>query len=220
MKAKFTLIGVGISAICLVGILIYSSQQTKQADRFRDAAQKLAQSKGKTSTAQAISPEQQFNQYMDFDRDVRRFLRNQNEMTPAERIRQARALAQRVDARQKSRHLSAGEALKLHMTLINASEPDEQKKALQIAELIVRYQADAERQQAEFVASQKRDPRFQAYKTREAQIVAEVQAMRSFPAGMSRDEYLRQRLFEARAAIYSTEQPGEQFSGPAQPPTQ
>jgi hypothetical protein len=216
MKAKFTMIGVGISTACLIGILIYSSQQTKQADRLSAAARKYAQTKGPTNTAQAITPEQQFRQYMEFDRDMRRFLRNQGKMTPTERARQARELSQRVDEREKSKQLSAGEALKLHMTLINASESDEQKKAMQIADLIVRYQADAERRQAEFVASQKRDPQFQAYKTREAQIVAEVQAMRSFPGGMSRDEYLRQRLFEARAAIYSTAQPNVQLPAPAQ----
>ncbi len=218
MKAKFSLIGAGISAICLVSILIYSTQQTKETDRLRAAAQKFALSKGVTNGTQAITPEQQFRQYMQFDRDLRRFLLNQAAMTPTERSRQALGLMQRVDERAKSKQLSAGEALKLKMALIRASEPDEQKQALQIADLIVRYQSDAERRQSEFVASQKRDPRFQSYKTREAQIVAEVQAMQSFPAGMSRDEYLRQRLFEARAAIYNTAQPSEQSPTPAQPP--
>ena len=220
MKAKYSLAGTGIAFVCLIGIVIYSMQKTKEADKLRAAAQQYAAqaSPNASSGVPTMTPEQQFHRYMDFERDMRRFLREQNAITQPERTRRARALMRRVDERERDKQLSAAEALKLKMTLIRAMEPDEKKQALQIADLIVHYQSDAERRQAAFLQSQKNDPRFQAYKSREAQIVAEVEAMRSFPGGMSRDDYLRQRLLEARAAIYYTPPTGAQTPAPAPQP--
>ncbi len=212
MKAKLSLIGTGVAIVCMIGIAIYSTQKTKEADKLRTATQALIK---KTTPGPAtgemanLSPDEQFKHYMSFERDMRRFLRDQEEMTPAERNRLAIDLMQRIDQREEKKHLSAGEGLKLKIALINATVSDENQQALQVAELIARYQARAERQQAAFLDAQQRDPRFQSYKAREAQIVAEVQAMRSFPSGMSRSEYLRQRLLEARAAIYYTPQSAE-----------
>lgn len=48
-------------------------------------------------------------------------------------------------------------------------------------------------------------PGFAQYKEMETRIVAEVQGMTSFPEGMSRQEYLRNRLQEAREQAYSGE---------------
>ncbi len=222
MKAKLSLIGSGIAVICLIGILIYSTQKTKEADKLRSATQALIKAKQGTGAGQpsTVGPDEQFKHYMTFERDMRRFLRDQEDMTLDERKLLASDLSHRIDEREKNKHLNAGEGLKLKIALIHATEPDEDKQALQVAELIARYRARAERQQAAFLAAQQRDPRFQAYKTREAQIVAEVQAMRSFPDDMSRSEYLRQRLLEARAAIYYAPQTGQQQStDPATPPS-
>ena len=44
-------------------------------------------------------------------------------------------------------------------------------------------------------------------KAREAQIVSEVLAMTTYPGGMSRDDYLRVRLQEARQSIYGAQSP-------------
>lgn len=222
MKAKLSLIGSGIAVICLIGILIYSTQKTKEADKLRSATQALIKAKQGTGAGQpsTVGPDEQFKHYMTFERDMRRFLRDQEDMTLDERKLLASDLSHRIDEREKNKHLNAGEGLKLKIALIHATEPDEDKQALQVAELIARYRARAERQQAAFLDAQQRDPRFQAYKTREAQIVAEVQAMRSFPDDMSRSEYLRQRLLEARAAIYYAPQTGQQQStDPATPPS-
>jgi hypothetical protein len=225
MKAKFSLIVGLFAVICLIGVLVYSIKMTNEADKLRTAARALSQVQQQQglSTGQPtpVGADEQFKEYMTFERDMRRFLRDQQEMNAADRKRQAIALGHRIDEREKNKHLNAGEGLKLKMALIRAMEPDEEKQALQIAELILRYKTRAEHQQAAFVAEQQRDPRFQSYKAREAQIVAEVQAMRSFPAGMSRDEYLRQRLLEARAAIYYTPQQATQQpnTAPATPPS-
>ena len=48
--------------------------------------------------------------------------------------------------------------------------------------------------EAAFVAQQQADPRMQRYKAREKTVVAEVMAMTIIPGGLTRDEYLRQRL--------------------------
>ncbi|TXI49224.1 MAG: hypothetical protein E6Q50_08520 [Lysobacter sp.] len=224
MKAKFSLIGTGTAMVCLIGIVIYASQKTKEADNLRAAAQLHAAQTSANSAAAAaagksLTPEQQFRIYMDFERDMRRFLRDKDTLDQAERTRQAKALMGRVDEREKAMQVSAPEGMKLKMALIRAMEPDERKQAQQIGEMIVRYQVEAERQQTAFLDSQRNDPRFQAYKTREAQIVAEVETMQRFPGGMSRDEYLRQRLLEARAAIYYTPAPTDAQAPAPQPPT-
>ncbi len=222
-KMQLSAFGMGMATICLVGIVIYSSQKTKEAKDLDETARAIASATGKkTSVASAATtPEQLFRQHMDFERDVRQFIRDNESWTPTERQRRAQDLALRIEEREKTRYVNAGEAFKLKMMLIRATEPDEQKQNQRIADLALRYQAEAERQQTAFLDTQKRDPRFQAYKSREAQIVAEVGAMRSFPGGMSRDEYLRQRLLEARAAIYYAPAPtGAQASpGPQQAPT-
>lgn len=220
-KTQFSGIGMGAAFICLIGIVIYSSQKTKEAENIGATARAVAIATGKTSVGtKAMTPEQLFRQHMDFERDIRGFIRDQEGWSPAERQRRAQDLAQRIEEREKSRYLSAGEGLKLKMTLIRAIEPDEQKQAEKIANLVLSYQSDAERQQAAFVESQMRDPRFQSYKSREAQIVAEVGAMRSFPGGISRDEYLRQRLMEARAAIYYAPPTDQKPTSPSAPAPQ
>lgn len=213
-KMQFSAFGMGMATICLLGIVIYSSQKTKEAKDLDDTARAIASATGKKASVAtaATTPEELFRQHMNFERDVREFIRDHQGWTPTERQRRAQDLALRIEEREKSRYLNAGEAFKLKMMLIRATEPDEQKQNQRIADLALRYQAEAERQQTAFVDTQKRDPRFQAYKSREAQIVAEVGAMRSFPGGMSRDEYLRQRLLEARAAIYYAPAPSAQTS--------
>ncbi|MEM9760664.1 MAG: hypothetical protein AAF933_15585, partial [Pseudomonadota bacterium] len=45
-------------------------------------------------------------------------------------------------------------------------------------------------------------PGFTDYKTREAEIIAEVNGMDSFPQGQTRQQYLRERLLEARIEAY------------------
>ncbi|AWF79835.1 hypothetical protein BTJ40_02830 [Microbulbifer sp. A4B17] len=47
-------------------------------------------------------------------------------------------------------------------------------------------------------------PGFSTYKDLERSIVEEVQQMTSFPDGMSRHEYLRKRLQDAREAVYGS----------------
>lgn len=76
---------------------------------------------------------------------------------------------------------------------------DEQQQIEQIRALRERYEADAQRRNAQ--AAEQADPMFQLYKVRESQIVAEVMALQTIPDGLSRDEYLRRRLQAEREQL-------------------
>jgi hypothetical protein len=209
LKGKLSALVLGLGAICLLGISIYSSRKSEEAVENEATARTLTKSLPSQNGRPALTPQQQFEEHINFERDTRNFARDYINLPQQERETRARDLALRIDEREKSRYMSAGEALKLKVMLIRAIEQDEQKQMQRISDMVLRYQAEAERRQNQFAQSQQQDPKFQAYKAREAQIVAEVQTMTSFPGGMSRDEYLRQRLLEARAAIYYTPQSGK-----------
>jgi hypothetical protein len=216
MKAKLSFVVFGLAIIFLLGISIFAREKIKQAESVSSAAltKSFSDANGAQNSSQVMSAEQSYKEYLAFRRDIIDFLKKKDTLAAAERERRGKDLMRQVDQREQLRHVNAGEAYTLKLSLIEAIEPDPQKRIEGVAELSLRYKTEAERKQAEFVAQQNRDPRFRAYKAREAQIVAEVQAMQSFPSGMSRDEYLRQRLLEARAAIYYAPTSG----GPSQPP--
>ncbi len=94
----------------------------------------------------------------------------------------------------------------LRIGLIQAAVLDESERVRQSQVIVDRYSKQAATRQAAFQEQQRRDAQFQAYKARETQIVTEVLAMTSYPGGMSRDDYLRVRLQEARQSIYGASQ--------------
>lgn len=143
-----------------------------------------------------------YRERRDFEADSKRFLRDAARLGPVEREKQARALSASIDKYEREGGLSAGESLLLRSGLIKATVADETLQAARIAELTQDYREHADRRTAEYLAQHERDPRFQDYKARERSIVAEVMAMSSIPGGLSRDEYLRQRLQQARELAY------------------
>ena len=129
-----------------------------------------------------------------FEREARAFGRDAAKLPPAERERRARALETQIDARERSGELSAGEAVLLRAGLIEATSGSDTEETTRLAALAASYRADAARREAAFAAQQKADPRMQRYKAREKAVVAEVMAMKAIPDGLTRDQYLRQRL--------------------------
>lgn len=144
-----------------------------------------------------------YRERQDFEARSKRFLRDAATLGPVEREQQARALSTSIDKYEREAGLSAGEALLLRSALVKATVADETQQAARIADLMQDYRERADRGTAEYLAQHQRDPRFQDYKARERSIVAEVMAMRSIPGGLSRDEYLRQRLQQARELAYA-----------------
>ncbi|MEO8366115.1 MAG: hypothetical protein ABI538_07900 [Pseudoxanthomonas sp.] len=153
----------------------------------------------------ALRESPQVREYRDrqaFEASSKNFLRDAATMGPVERLQKARALSTSIDQYEHNGGLSAGEALLLRSALIKATVADETRQAEQLAELAEHYRSDAEQRMQAYALQHAQDPEFQDYKARERNIVAEVMAMQQIPGGLSRNEYLRQRLEQARESAY------------------
>lgn len=128
----------------------------------------------------------------DFERDVRAFLDGAARLDAAQRERRARELESAISEREAARMLSAGEAVVLRTALIRATIDDPATQGERIVELTEWYRARAAERTTAW--AQRNDPAFAAYKDRERAVVDEVMALRAIPGGLTRDEYLRQRL--------------------------
>lgn len=133
---------------------------------------------------------------------AREFLRNAPNMSPEIRMQHAQALAREVELRERAGELSGDEAVLIRIGLIQAAVVDDNERVRQAQAVVDRYQKQVKENEARIAAKLQREVRQRQYKAREAEIVAEVLAMSTFPGGLSRDEYLRLRLREAHSAIY------------------
>ncbi len=152
---------------------------------------------------QATPEAQAYRDRRHFEADAKDFFAHAASMRAVERSERADALTRQIDAYEAADGLSAGEAVLLRTALVRATIDDPAQQAEEVAAIADRYRTHADQRMAAFAAQQASDPRFQAYKTREAQVVAEVMAMTSIPAGLTRDQYLRQRLQEERERAYA-----------------
>ena len=138
-----------------------------------------------------------------FEADAKDFFARASSLRAVERSERADALTRHIDRYEAEGGLSAGEAVMLRTALIKATVDDPAQQAAEVAAIADRYRARADQRMAAFAAQQASDPRFQSYKAREAQVVAEVMASTTIPAGLTRDQYLRQRLQEERERAYA-----------------
>lgn len=138
-----------------------------------------------------------------FEADAKDFFARSTSLRAVERSERADALTRQIDKYEAAGGLSAGEAVLLRTALVKATVDDPARQAEEVAAIADRYRAHADRRMAAFLEQQRNDPRFQTYKAREAQVVAEVMAATTIPAGLTRDQYLRQRLQEERERAYA-----------------
>lgn len=182
-----------------------SAMPTLSASKKSDAAVVVstpAESAPGTTAALLDTPEaRRWQQRQDFDASVRDFFATAATLDPAERQRRAERIGQGIDEYEAQRQLSAGEASNLRLGLIQATEPDEGRRAERMAEMRLHYQLDAQRREAQWAQQQAADAGFARYKERERIVVAEVMALATIPQGLSRDEYLRRRLQAEREAL-------------------
>ena len=136
-----------------------------------------------------------------FELQARRFFDTAAQLDPAVRAREAASLESAVARYEAARQLSAGEAMNLRLGLIQATVTDTVERGARQAELIARYQQDGAQRAARFARQQAADAAFADYKQREAQIVTEVMALTQIPGGLTREEYLRQRLQRERERL-------------------
>lgn len=138
-----------------------------------------------------------------FEARLRDFLARAATLDAAERARVAEALDAEVEAEELASRLSADEARLLRLALIERGVADPAERLRRSEALAEAYRLEAERRRRAFEAAQARDPAFTAYKAREAAVVAEVMALQAIPGGLSRDQYLRQRLQAERERAYA-----------------
>jgi hypothetical protein len=138
-------------------------------------------------------------QRLAFHQAYRSFVSKAAELSQAQRESQAQALREQIETYEQRKELAMSESLLLQLGLIQLTTGDEQAQKDQAAALVARYKAlSAERESKAAIPSAE----FRRYKTDEKRIVEEVLSMDSFPDGLSRDEYLRQRLQQAREQHY------------------
>ncbi|MCY1505662.1 hypothetical protein D9M68_398820 [compost metagenome] len=135
-----------------------------------------------------------------FHNAYRGFFSRAPELTPEQRKAEADTLARQIDEYEQRGELALSEALLLQVALISATSSDEQEQKDRAAALVARYKALSAAREARDARHQ--EAGFEQYKAEEKRIVEEVLAMDSIPGGLSRDEYLRQRLQEAREQAY------------------
>ena len=212
MKIKPIHIGLAIAAV-LTLTLWMSARHRKDAfvESLGTPAEATAPAPVATDPKQAAleaTPEAQaYRSRLAFEQQARAFLRDAPKLDANARLERARAISREIDRREQVRELSAGDAVVLRIGLIQAAVEDDSERVRQSQAIVDRYRKQTAERQAAFQEQQRRDTQFQKYKAREAQIVSEVLAMTSYPGGMSRDDYLRVRLQEARQSIYGAQSP-------------
>jgi hypothetical protein len=203
MKPIFFLIAVAMIAAAGVLWIATAHDPRVAAATANGSADGVTPTSAPRIAASKDSPEARtWQQRQEFEARARRFLQDAPKLGAVQRSEQARALSASIDGYERDGGLSAGEALLLRSGLVKATVDDEQAQAEQLADLMDRYRSRADQRMRAYATQHAQDPRFQDYKARERSIVAEVMAMDKIPGGMSRDEYLRIRLQQAREIAY------------------
>jgi hypothetical protein len=134
-----------------------------------------------------------------FQEEARAFFAEQADLPEVER--EARAAALRTELAEKKREglLLPAEVLVIELGLLEASVDDPAVYEHEARLLLEGSERDAQRK----AEASRADPRFEAYKRREAELVREVMALDEIPGGRSRNDYLRERLQQLRSEIYA-----------------
>lgn len=206
MKIKPVHLGMAIAAVLMLAL--WMSARQRQASLVDALAEPASPTTAPTDpkAALATTPEAlAYRSRQEFEQETRTFLRDAPTLDDNTRNTRALALSREINRREQNREFSAGEAVMLRIGLIHAAVKDESERVRQAQTLIARYREQNVQRERAFQDKQRRDAQFQQYKAQEARIVSEVLAMQYYPDGMSRDDYLRQRLQEARETIYGVQ---------------
>ena len=208
MKIKPVHLGLAIAAVLMLALWMSSRQrQVALADVLAEpAAARPATTPADPDAALASTPEAlAYRSRQEFEQEARNFLRDASKLDDNTRNTRALALSREINRREQNREFSAGEAIMLRVGLIHAAVENESERIRQVQTLVTRYREQSAQRERAFQAQQRRDAQFQQYKAQEARIVSEVLSMQYYPDGMGRDDYLRQRLQEARVTIYGVQ---------------
>ncbi|BBP82957.1 hypothetical protein PHLH8_25990 [Pseudomonas sp. Pc102] len=175
---------------------------TQPAPRATQAPAYAASDAPETTGAPRIDPARmaEYEKRLEFHAAYRDFFKAAPGLSAEAREQQAARLAEEVQAHEQSGELAASESLMLQIALIQATSTDVEEQKARANALLQRYKARSDALEKKLAA--KPSPQFDHYKQEEKRIVEEVLAMQSIPDGLSRDEYLRQRLQQAREQAY------------------
>ena len=211
MQGKPLLVGGGLVLIAVLGTLYWRLHSEPQV------VAQASQADNSTSVLSGVTPatpmptEAQLHELLQtpavknqeqrlaFHQAYRSFVSDAAELSPAQRESQAQALREQIETYEQRSELTMIESLLLQLGLIQLTTGDEQAQKDQAAALVARYKAISAEREAKAATP---SAEFRRYKADEKRIVEEVLSMDSFPDGLSRDEYLRQRLQQAREQHY------------------
>ncbi len=208
MKIKPVHLGLAIAAVLTLALWMSGRQRDASvvealAEPARPAPVQAAANPALATTPEALA----YRSRQAFEQETRDFLRDAPTLDDNSRNTRALALSREINRREQNREFSSGEAIVLRIGLIHAAVKDESERIRQAQLLIKRYREQSAARERAFQAQQRRDAQFQQYKAQESRIVSEVLAMQYYPNDMSRDDYLRMRLQEARESIYGASPP-------------
>jgi hypothetical protein len=211
VQGKPFLVGGGLVLIAVLGTLYWRLHSEPQG------VARASQADNSTSVLSGVTPattmptEAQLHELLQnpgvknqeqrlaFHQAYRSFVSGAAELPPAQRESQAQALREQIETYEQRSELAMSESLLLQLGLIQLTTGDEQAQKDQAAALVARYKAISAEREAKAATP---STEFRLYKADEKRIVEEVLSMDSFPDGLSRDEYLRQRLQQAREQHY------------------
>ncbi len=136
--------------------------------------------------------------YTAFQQHSRRFFSEADQLDEQKRQAEMRQLLDGTNRYEAEGKLVPMEALVLKLALLRYSSSGDDDYKIKAKMLIDQYKAQSDLREQAWLTNP--DPQFVEYKRQEQDIVREVMAMTVIPDGLSRDEYLRQRLEQARIA--------------------
>lgn len=139
-----------------------------------------------------------------FFASLRDFLNDPSHVPADQRAAYAAARVDALRDYEERGELSAAEATFLRLALLRHQVSDDEYEAAAAALIEDAAQVSAEREAA-WQATQRQQ--MAAYRERERAVVAEVEGMTSFPDGMTRGQYLRERLQAEREQLAGEDAP-------------
>lgn len=200
-QAQRLTLGVLTALVIAVGIALWPAKESPQPD------QPIASTPATTpsTSAEPLPADlrenpvvQAYQAFTDFQQHSRGFFDNAERLSEQEKQAQLRQLLDGTNQYEQQGKLVPMEALILKLAMLRYTSSGDDDYKAKAKGLIDQYKAQSDLREQAWLANP--DPNFVDYKRQEADIVKEVTAMTVIPDGLSRDEYLRQRLEQARIA--------------------
>ncbi|MDX1475668.1 MAG: hypothetical protein R3309_15960 [Reinekea sp.] len=173
-----------------------SETQTKQTTNLMVDATVSTGQQETTASKEALQAYDEYERVFQISDAIHEFMNHRDELTETEREVRRFELQRQLNQLEATNKISSTESLALQLAFVG---DDEAGKAKALA-LLEAYERERQARLDAYKANP--DPKFQDYKTREADIVQEVMAMEFYPDGLSQQEYLAKRLAEARQQAY------------------